>query len=285
MKLLWHCLLWLCCGQALAAPALWSATRDHQQLWLFGSIHLGDQRMAPLPPALTQALKQSRLLLMEVDPAQISMPQLVPLLTLGGNETWNDRLGRGLAAELRRTASAHGLGQLERLAPWFATLQLSQAKTRALGYTPELGIDGQIHRMAEQQGLPVRGLEPPSLVFELMSRLNEAGLEDDFVRHSLDEMAEMDTHLNELVNAWQNGDEQALQALLSQQQNPELSAFIEQQLLDRRNRLWLEQLTTMDAPEVLVVVGALHLYGERGLIAGLTEHGFTLKKMPPDTLY
>ncbi|WP_116474026.1 TraB/GumN family protein [Zobellella maritima] len=285
MKILLHGLLWLWCSQALAAPALWSATRDNQQLWLFGSIHLADQRLSQLPPALTQALAQSQLLLLEVDPEQISAEQLAPFLTMSANESWSARLGDGLASELKRAAREQGMGQLGRFPPWFAALQLTQAKTRSLGFHAQWGIDFQLHKKARQQGLPIQGLESPTLVFEMLSRLPTLGLEDEFVRHSLDEMAQMPTHLETLLTAWQRGDEQALQDLLVQQQSPELSRFIEQQLLAHRNQLWLDQLASQPAPKVLIVVGALHLYGEQGLLAGLAERGFNLDKIEDDTLY
>lgn len=285
MKILLQGLLWLWCGHALAAPALWSATRDNQQLWLFGSIHLADDSMSRLPPALNQALAQSRLLVLEVDPEQISMAQLTPLLTMPAGQSWSARLGEPLASELGRTARAQGMEQLARFPPWFAALQLTQAKTQSLGFSAQLGIDFQLHQQARQRGLPVRGLESPTLVFEMLSRLAELGLEDDFVRHSLDEMAQMQSHLDTLFGAWQSGDEQALQDLLSQQQSPELSQFIERQLLQQRNRLWLEQLAKQSTTDALVVVGALHLYGEHGLLAGLSARGFTLNKIEGDTLY
>lgn len=285
MKIILHGLLWLWCSQALAAPALWSATKDNQQLWLFGSIHLADQRLGKLPPPLTQALAQSQLLLLEVDPEQISAEQLAPYLTMSANEDWSARLGAGLATELTRTAREQGMGQLGRFPPWFAALQLTQAKTRSLGFSAQWGIDFQLHRKARQQGLPIQGLEPPTLVFEMLSRLPALGLEDEFVRHSLDEMAQMPTHLETLLTTWLSGDEQALQDLLTQQQHPELSRFVEQQLLAHRNQLWLEQLANQHASEVLIVVGALHLYGEQGLLAGLAERGFSLNKIEEDTLY
>ncbi|GAA3538547.1 TraB/GumN family protein [Zobellella aerophila] len=285
MKILLHGLLWLWCSQALAAPALWSATRDNQQLWLFGSIHLADRRMSQLPPALTKALDQSQLLLLEVDPELISMEQLTPFLTMPAGESWSGRLGAALANELNRTAREQDMEQLTRFPPWFAALQLTQAKTLSFGFSARWGIDFQLHKKARQKGLPIQGLESPTLVFDMLSRLAELGLEDDFVRHSLDEMAQMSTQLDALLSAWLSGDEQALQDLLAQQQSPELSRFIEQQLLAQRNQLWLEQLAKQGSPEVLVVVGALHLYGEHGLLAGLSARGFTLNKIEDDTLY
>ncbi|MCT7656627.1 hypothetical protein MBH78_22340 [Oceanimonas sp. NS1] len=48
-----------------------------QQLWLFGSIHIADERLATLPPSLLQALEESELLLLRWIRSR-STPQILP---------------------------------------------------------------------------------------------------------------------------------------------------------------------------------------------------------------
>ncbi|PSJ44639.1 TraB/GumN family protein [Zobellella taiwanensis] len=283
MKILLHTLLWLWCTQALAAPALWSATRGEQQLWLFGSIHLADERLARLPPLLLQALEQSELLLLEVDPLAITPDSLGSVIE--PDTDWQARLGAPLAQELATTVATSGQPGLRRLPPWFAALQLTQLKAAELGFHSHQGVDMQLRMLARQQSLPVAGLESPTLVLGLLGSMHQRQLEADFVRHSLDEMTQMADHLERLMETWLSGDEQALLTLLREQPGPRLGRFIEQELLHSRNRLWLERLEQLAPKRALMVVGALHLYGEQGIIALLADAGYTLSKTEDITLY
>ena len=272
-------LLWGCSSYSLAAPALWSATKGEQQLWLFGSIHLADARLGALPESLLQRLTQSEQLYLEVDPDTISSDMLAPYLVLPANETWQDRLGDSLATQLEQHLDALGLTQLKRFPPWFAAMQLSQVNAQRLGFSSSQGVDMQLLRQAKQQQVPVIGLESPSLVFELLASLPQRQLEQDFVRHTLAEQDDMGQHLEQLLTTWQSGDPQALLALLHDEQSPELSDFIEQELLLARNQLWLQLLERQAPQQALLVVGALHLYGEHGLLQLLQQAGYQLEQI------
>ncbi|WP_417617702.1 TraB/GumN family protein [Oceanisphaera sp.] len=278
-KLFSFLLLWGYSSYSLAAPALWSATKGEQQLWLFGSIHLADARLGTLPEPLLQRLAQSEQLYLEVDPDTISPAMLAPYLALPANETWQDRLGEPLASQLELHLDGLGLTRLKRFPPWFAVMQLSQVKAQRLGFSSSQGVDMQLLHLAKQQAVPVLGLEPPTLVFELMASLPRRQLEQDFVRHTLAELDDLPRHLEQLFTTWQSGDEQALLALLHDEQSPELHAFIEQELLLARNQHWLHRLEQQAPQQALLVVGALHLYGEYGLLQLLQQAGYQLEQV------
>lgn len=279
MKILSFLLLWLCSGYSLAAPALWSASKGEQQLWLFGSIHLADARLAELPATLVEQLHNTQHLYVEVNPELVTPQVLAPFLSLPSTETWQSRIGGSLSLELKQQLDALGLSHLQSLPPWFAAMQLSQAHAQQQGFVSSHGIDMQLLQLAQQQGFTISGLEAPDLVFTLMASLAERNLEADFVRHSLEEQTHMTEHLEQLFSTWQSGDEQALLALLDDQGSPQLTDFISEELLWARNRLWLAELDRQAPAKALIVVGALHLYGEQGLIALLKEQGYQLQRV------
>ena len=283
MKIFSFLLLWLYSGYGLSAPALWSAIKGDQQLWLFGSIHLADARLAKLPTALAERLQRSERLYLEINPHTVTPQLLAPFLTLPAAESWQTRLGSSLSSELEQALAALNLSHLKTLPPWFAAMQLSQAHAKRQGFVSSQGVDMQLLQLAEQQGFTVSGLESPTLIFELMASLAERNLEQDFVRHSLTEQAEMAEHLELLFSTWQNGDEQALLALLDDQGSPALTDFISQELLWARNKLWLAELKRHPPTQALIVVGALHLYGEQGLLELLKADGYQLQKVRDNT--
>ena len=56
---------------------------------------------------------------------------------------------------------------------------------------------------------------------------------------------------------------------------PKLQAWLEQTLLAERNRNWVKQWPGLPN-ESFIVVGALHLYGEQGLLALLEQQGWRI---------
>ena len=56
---------------------------------------------------------------------------------------------------------------------------------------------------------------------------------------------------------------------------PGLQAWLEQTLLAERNHNWLKKWSTLPN-ESFIVVGALHLYGDQGLLALLEQQGWRI---------
>jgi hypothetical protein len=84
--------------------------------------------------------------------------------------------------------------------------------------------------------------------------------------------------------AWQNGDEATLINLLREEMAPpKLQAWLEQTLLAERNRNWVKKWPSLPN-ESFIVVGALHLYGEHGLLALLEQQGWRITPLTEPTL-
>jgi hypothetical protein len=83
----------------------------------------------------------------------------------------------------------------------------------------------------------------------------------------------------ELVSAWLRGDVDDLERIAIETLNPEMKRV----LLDERNQRWLDG-GLLDAianarEPISVVVGAAHLYGERGLLRSITAAGLTVESI------
>ena len=81
-----------------------------------------------------------------------------------------------------------------------------------------------------------------------------------------------------MLDAWRDGDEAGLERSLEDdfEGYPELADV----LIYRRNARWAEQVSGMleGDEDVLVVVGAMHLVGERGLPALLAARGLRVER-------
>ncbi len=95
-----------------------------------------------------------------------------------------------------------------------------------------------------------------------------------FLVMTLDESAQLDRELEDLLRAWRTGDTEALAALLAGEYEdfPDLYRT----LTVERNRAWVGRLADLldDRDDYLVVVGALHLVGPDSVVDLLRQRGY-----------
>ena len=273
-------LLWLLLPlNAFADPAFYRISKGSEQHWLLGSIHAGKPSLYPLPDPVERAWQQSRALVMEVDMTHISQAQwqeMGAITRLVDGKTLKDHLPMDLYRRTLIAAGQNGLNEsmLAPLRPWFAAITLTQAALERTGFRGEFGVDQHFARRANDGGKPIVGLET---LLEQLGYLASVGDNQTLMLEStLDELPELEKGFTEVMAAWQNGDQATLINLLKEEMAPpKLQAWLEQTLLAERNRNWVKQWPGLPN-ESFIVVGALHLYGEQGLLALLEQQGWRI---------
>ncbi|AVP93263.1 MULTISPECIES: TraB/GumN family protein [Aeromonas] len=273
-------LLWLLLPlNAFADPAFYRISKGNEQHWLLGSIHAGKPSLYPLPDPVERAWQQSRALVMEVDMTHISQAQwqeMGAITRLVDGKTLKDHLPMDLYRRTLIAAGQNGLTEamLAPLRPWFAAITLTQAALERTGYRGEFGVDQHFAKRANDGGKPIVGLET---LLEQLGYLASVGDNQTLMLEStLDELPELEKGFTEVMAAWQNGDQATLINLLKEEMAPpKLQAWLEQTLLAERNRNWVKKWPGLPN-ESFIVVGALHLYGEQGLLALLEQQGWRI---------
>jgi uncharacterized protein YbaP (TraB family) len=166
--------------------------------------------------------------------------------------------------------------------PWAVAALLSVLEFQALGYDAAHGVDKQLIDGAASR-LPIRGLETTASQLEMMSGLS-AHLQELMLLDTLTRTEVLQRELVDLIDAWSRGDEAKLTELLFAPlvENPELAEFYEAVFFDR-NRAMAEQLVRLsaDGRRRLVVLGAGHMVGPRGVPALLAARGFVVQQLQP----
>lgn len=273
-------LLWLLLPlNAYADPAFYRISKGNEQHWLLGSIHAGKPSLYPLPDPVERAWQQSRALVMEVDMTHISQAQwqeMGAITRLVDGKTLKDHLPMDLYRRTLIAAGQNGLTEamLAPLRPWFAAITLTQAALERTGYRGEFGVDQHFAKRANDGGKPIVGLET---LLEQLGYLASVGDNQTLMLEStLDELPELEKGFAEVMAAWQNGEQATLINLLKEEMAPpKLQAWLEQTLLAERNRNWVKKWPGLPN-ESFIVVGALHLYGEQGLLALLEQQGWRI---------
>jgi uncharacterized protein YbaP (TraB family) len=260
---------------------LWTVEGEQNTVYLLGSIHVLREGDAALSAVAERAYGDAERLVMEVDLddpgetnplAMLEVTQRLGLLP-------EDQSLRGILGSdyesLNRRAQQAGLdlAPLDRFAPWLVATTLLQIELARRGFSAEFGIEQVLARRAAADDKPIQGLETTAQQLELLAGM-PMPMQKRFLAMTLDESAELDQEIGELVRAWKTGDTEALAGLLSDEfdEFPDLY----RRLTVDRNRAWVGRLADLldDRDDYLVVVGALHLVGDDSVVDLLEQQGY-----------
>jgi len=272
----------LAAGAASAEPALWEVTGGESTVWLFGSVHLLPEGGFTIGDALADALDGAERVCLEIDTgaadeASTATVTLARAVDPQGRDLF-ELLGPD--AERVREAAENAEVPLEALAmfePWFAGLTVSVMALQAHGYDVQHGVEQIIQAEARDAGKESCGLETLDGQLSLLDGLPGA-LQNEILLQALDEAGEIESLIEPMLDAWRRGDEAGLERSLEDdfEGYPELADA----LIYDRNARWADQVSEMlgGDEDSLVVVGAMHLVGERGLPALLADRGFRVAR-------
>jgi uncharacterized protein len=265
-----------------AEPALWEVSGRDNTVYLFGSVHLLPEGGFTIGGALAEALDDAERVCLELDPdAETDMEKtsltLARAIDPEGRSLF-DLLGDD-ADRVRDSAAAADidLAPFAAFEPWFAGLTVSLMALQMHGFDVEHGVEQIIQAEAKKEGKGGCGLETLDGQLGMLDSL-PAELQKEMLLQSLEEAGDVEAVIEPLLEAWRDGDESGLEDRLDDdfEDYPDLA----EALLFERNRNWADQVSEMleGEDDVLLVVGAMHLVGPRGLPALLEDRGFRVER-------
>ncbi len=251
-------------------------------VFLAGSIHLLRPGDAALPAAIEQAYREAERLVMEIDLDDVDPAAAAAFTqqhaTYGPGDGLRRRLGERRWQRARFEFERLGLelATLDRLEPWAVALLYSVSSLAQLGFEPALGVEEQLKTRALADDKPIGGLETLEYQLGLFDALPPAD-QARLLELTLDDTAGSLREADALTRAWREGDERALARLLLREYRRFPGLY--EPLVHGRNRNWVPQVEALlrETDDTLLIVGAMHLVGERGLIALLRERGLVVE--------
>lgn len=243
---------------------------------VFGTIHSEDPRVVDLPEPVAEAFRSSDVYAMEMIPDFEAMSALTRAMHFQGQRNLKDVLDEALYREVIDALSERGVGEglAVKMKPWAVMVTLSFPQ-------PESGmfLDMVLFNRAMAGGKETVGLEEPEeqlAFFTGLSREDQVTL----LETTLDHRDEMDETMERLVKAWLSRDPLALSRLSDsylEELPGGLARRFREQAIDERNQRMYERAQPLVADgDAFVAVGALHLYGEEGLLELLRRDGYTV---------
>ncbi|MGQ0383189.1 MAG: TraB/GumN family protein [Gammaproteobacteria bacterium] len=267
---------------AAAEPALWTVEGRGNRVWLFGSVHVLPKDGFAIDGALAGAWAEAERVCLEVDSSALDEATTAGL-TLAmavdpdGRSLYDLMGDKADRARALATMAGIELAQFAAFEPWFVGLTVAVVALQQHGYDVAHGVEKIIEQAAAKDGKGRCGLESLEEQLGFLDGLAPE-LQQEILLQSLAEADEVDEAMQQLLSAWQAGDTRKLLVLL--EEDFEEFPGLADRLVYERNERWAEALAGKleGGDDVLVVVGALHLVGDRGLPALLQKRGFKVRR-------
>jgi hypothetical protein len=264
------------------SPAMWVVKDKDTTVYLFGTVHALDGKQDWFNDEVKTAYDASQEIVVEAlmpEPSEMQA-KVLPLAMDKSGKTLSSRLkpetAKLLAAELGKLgAPATAFDQFE---PWFASLALTSILMEKLGMEPETGVEEILRAAAKKDGKPLGEVESFDWQMNLFDTMPE-GMQIAMLSSGLEDMADAEKVMSEMVSTWSKGDIDALAKLMNEAmlETPELGKL----LLADRNARWAEWIDNrLDKPgTVFMAVGAGHLGGSESVQAMLAKRGIKSERV------
>jgi uncharacterized protein YbaP (TraB family) len=284
-----------------AKGVLWKVSDEDNTIYLLGSVHMLPPGMYPFSRDIMGAWDDSEILVEECDLTDVET--LTNEMISHALYTDGRLLKDGVSAETYEAYKqfweerGYTEADFEMIQPWAAASELSEL-IRASVQMTGAGADAFFTNIKGSR--PLIALETWKFQFDMMSGYGYAY--DDYNLNSMleilndeEKLAEAGEEFLSLPTAWKAGDLDTFIEMSSTdydalaEEEPENAdtykeiANMTNQLLDQRNGPMADQIKTFLADDSVndyfVVVGALHMVGETGIVAQLTEAGYTVERV------
>ncbi len=274
----------------------WKVSDENSSVWVLGSIHLADSTLYPLAPVIDSAFAHADELAVE-----LNMNDEEVVKEVGEQSAAQGMLAEGTLRDLLPqdmwntvdslcTAWDVPIVMIEKTRPWLAAMTLSSYAFMQAGLNPEYGIDYVLLDRAAMDGKAIIGLETAEEQIGALADTTEsdsAGVY--YLKTTLHEIAEFESLVSNLMQAWKTGDDDMLRRLLDDGENDEMplheSKFkdeFEQRIYVNRNAKMADSIATFlrEDRKVFVVVGVAHLALEKdNVIETLRKRGFKIERL------
>jgi uncharacterized protein YbaP (TraB family) len=256
--------------------------RGKPSSYVFGTLHSNDPRVARITPEVEAALLASRRLAPEIVMYQRELEEFFAAAQFDDARRLADYFDAETLSRIHLLLgmNAPTAAEFDRLKPWAVLLMLAQPERGgSTGTLDEVLVDA-----ARQRRLTIIGLE---MLEEQIAALDAIPVASQvaLVRWTLDRREFLASDNEAAIGAWLARDLATLaaQARAPGRDDPAMAphfAQLTKNLVEGRSALMAHRLfLPLREGRVFVAVGALHLYGAKGLLALIREQGYSVRRI------
>ena len=263
--------------------------------YIIGTYHLAPVSFVDSIPGLRSALAESEQVYGEIETADMTSPEniakmqqammlpegktLTELLTPEQMQKLNATMKELLGVDMSNPMVAQ---QMNKMLPQALVTQLTVIMylKKHSGFNPTQSFDDYFQQQSAAQGKPVGGFE--TMDFQLQALFGSISIERqiELLMCFLNNREWEESQVDNIVEAFFAQDLNRIEAAMDEKQDNSCDATDEENelLIYGRNATWLKKMPEiMQQKSTFFAVGAAHLVGERGVLAGLRNAGYLVE--------
>lgn len=280
------------------SPMLWKITGEKgNTLYLFGTIHVGDERNDTVLDYLKDELASVDSLAVEFDIDAFAedveqQTKMAMLLMYTDGTTAKDHIRADLYEKCVAylTENDNYMPTYDYLLASYWTTLLEQTAVQKSDFSADNAMDSKLIAYAKQQGKEVLDVESPELQFNMIKsfpdELTELQLESFF-----EDTDAIQEQLTAMYETWLSGDEASLAAMEYEVDEDEFKQLTDEEKKlyeDYQNAMLIDRNTGMadkadaylkSGKSVFFAVGAGHMVSDKGVVQLMKNKGYTVERV------
>lgn len=266
-------------GAAQAEGFVWRVADGDNSVYLAGSVHLLPPEAYPLPDAFQEAYEAAEIVAFETEIGKLQGSEAQTVLFRAARYDDGSALESHLDDELYGQVNevlgdmGVSISAVRGFRPWFVAGMIEVRSFMAAGYRQDLGVDTHFYDKAEQDDKAILPLETLDRHLAVLTEMPPE-MARAYLAATVENVDELEDAPTVVYDFWRAGDADGLADYVAEQMAADPALY--ERLLFARNRQWMDKLENLLAgdADAMVVVGALHLVGERGLLEKLEARGY-----------
>ncbi|MFD1450963.1 TraB/GumN family protein [Oceanobacillus sojae] len=263
---------------------LWKVESGDTEMYLQGTIHLGNDDFYPLDPAIEEAFDSADVVLPEFNLLEEtpSQQEILEYATYVDDSTLEEELPEETYEELASIFEENGLDleTMNDFQPWFVEMMLLELVTMTSDVESQSAVDLYFLEKATEEGKEIVSLESAEEQFEVLSGYSmETQIQTlELAVEGYDESAE---EMEGLADAWLEGNIEAMETMSDGYEEAGINDEYMEELNDKRNidmANSLDEILQEDSGQVyFVFVGTAHFTVDPSIITELEDKGYEVE--------
>ncbi len=266
---------------------MWRYQDGESRLDLVGTVHALKAGLYPLPQSIETAFIEADHIVVEADIVNVepatAMQAFAKFALLPRGTRIQESLDDAQLDRLRGVLRQFGIdiAQVERLKPIFLATQITAARLAEFGYLPNYGVEA--HFLLRRGDQVIHELESVEQQFALLGGVSMPD-QVELLVDTVDDMAGIEPLIAQLVRSWLLGDDDEMLRLFEQYTVGAADRALLEALIYERNVTMAAGIKDLlgKPGNWLVLVGAGHLPGSRGIVALLEAQGAKGRRIMSD---
>lgn len=271
-----------------AQTSVWKITKDRRSVYLGGTcavLRAGDY---PLPKEFDQAFTAAPQIYFETDIFRLQSPEVQQTLTnralLADGKTLDKIVSTESWKSIQEFCGMAGIPEdnMSKVQAWRCRAMLTSVEMQKQGVAPK-AMDTYFFQRTVGTQKVVAGLDTIEQHVDYLTKLG-TGRESEMIEYSLQEIAALPNKHEAVINAWKTGDLAKIDELLLKKLRQDHPALY-REMIAQRSANWvpkIEALFQTSKPK-FILLGVTHLAGPEGVLAQLSQRGYTVEQLNPGT--